>query len=85
MIFSRAHIRLWDAESLETLCVLGLGEYELRAEAVAFSSSCEGDILLTGKNTANIYILISTNIKKLSRLQLNVYDFTSYSCFEYRF
>ena len=50
MIFCfRAHIRLWDAESLETLCVLGLGEYELRAEAVAFAASCEGDVLLTGK------------------------------------
>ena len=45
----RAHIRLWDTETLETHCVLGLGEYELRADAVAFSSSVDGDILLCGK------------------------------------
>ena len=47
--FFRAHIRLWDTDTLETHCVLGLGEYELRADAVAFSSSVDGDILLCGK------------------------------------
>ena len=36
---SRAHLRLWDTGNLETLCVLGLGEYEIRAEAVAFSAN----------------------------------------------
>ena len=38
--------RLWDTETLETHCVLGLGEYELRSDAVAFSSSVDGDILI---------------------------------------
>ncbi len=36
---SRAHIRLWDTKSLETLVVLGFGEYELGVSAVAFSTN----------------------------------------------
>ncbi len=36
---SRPHLRLWNTDTLETLSVLGLGEFELKVEAAAFSSN----------------------------------------------
>ena len=43
---TRAHIRVWDVDNLETLSVLGFGEYELGVLGVAFSSHNQNDELL---------------------------------------
>ena len=43
---TRAHIRVWNVSSLETLCVLGFGEYEIGVLGVAFSSHNINDELL---------------------------------------
>ena len=43
---TRAHIRVWDIKTLDTLCILGFGEYELGVLGVAFSSHNLNDELL---------------------------------------
>ena len=47
---SRPHIRLWSIKTLDTLAVLGFGEYEIRVAAVAVSTNANGEILLAGVN-----------------------------------
>ena len=36
---TRAHIRVWSTDTLETLQIFGFGDYELGVAAVAFSAS----------------------------------------------
>ena len=55
---TRAHIRLWDLETLETLSVLGFGDYELGVAAVAFSSSSiDDELLIAGIDKASEHIM----------------------------
>ena len=55
---TRAHIRIWDLTSLETLGVLGFGDYEMGVSAVAFSSgTADNDLLVAGIDKASEHIM----------------------------
>lgn len=42
---TQAHIRIWSTETLQTLYVFGMGEFEVGVAAVAFSQLVSGNFI----------------------------------------
>lgn len=52
---TQAHIRIWSTETLQTLYVFGMGEFEVGVAAVAFSQLVLLQYLFLTSNTCDIY------------------------------